>query len=142
MKKSYSEMANFKTHKERFEYLKTNSKVGDETFGYDRYLNQTLYKSAEWKKARAQVILRDKGCDLGIEGYEINDKILVHHINPITRDDILNKNPEIFNPDNLVCTCKRTHDAIHYGNEDSIKGPVERHQNDTCPWKNLKGDEP
>ena len=138
MNKSYSEMMKLKTHEERYEYLKLSGKVASETFGYDRYLNQTLYNSPEWKAVRNKVILRDNGCDLGLEGFDIHGKILIHHINPITKEDILNRDPAIFDPDNLVCTTKRTHDAIHYGGEDSYKPPVTRTANDTCPWKRSK----
>ena len=133
--KSYSEMKKLKTHEERYEYLKLSGKVASETFGYDRYLNQTLYNSPEWKSVRNKVILRDNGCDLGVEGFEIGGKVLVHHLNPISKEDILNRDPKIFDLENLVCTCKRTHDAIHYGSEDSYHEPAERKPNDTCPWK-------
>ena len=122
MNKSYSEMKKLKTHEERYEYLKLSGKVASETFGYDRYLNQALYNSPEWKSVRNKVILRDNGCDLGLEGFEIGGKVLIHHLNPITKEDI-------------ISTCKRTHDAIHYGSEDSYHEPVERKPNDTCPWK-------
>lgn len=137
--KSYSEMMKFKTYEERFNYLKLNGKVGEATFGSDRILNQLLYNGdPEWKRTRDKVIIRDNGCDLGIEGRKIEKPIpiLVHHINPITVDDVINRSPKVFDLNNLVCTTKLTHDAIHYSNESIlIKDPVERRANDTCPWK-------
>lgn len=137
--KSYSEMMKLKTYEERFNYLKLNGKVGEVTFGSDRILNQLLYNGdPEWKRTRNKVIIRDNGCDLGIEGRKIEKPIpiLVHHINPITVDDVINRSPKVFDLNNLVCTTKLTHDAIHYSNESIlIKDPVERRANDTCPWK-------
>ena len=133
----YSELIKFETFEERFEYLKLNGVVGDVTFGYDRYLNQTLYRSNDWKKARRDVIIRDEGCDLGILDRIIIGRIIVHHMNPISIEDIEKKNPEIFNPDYLICVSNDTHNAIHYGDESLlIKSTlVERRPNDTCPWK-------
>lgn len=135
--KYYSELIKFDNFKDRFEYLKLNGMVGSETFGYERYLNQVLYKSYEWKKVRQKVILRDNGCDLGVEGFEIPIKdILIHHINPIAVQDIIDRNPIIFDLDNLITTRHKTHNAIHYGNSDSIFTAItERTQNDTCPWR-------
>lgn len=135
--KSYSEMLLFDTFEERYNYLRLSGTVGKDTFGYDRYLNQALYKSPEWKRIRDQVILRDRGCDLGVEGYEINhQKILIHHINPITMQDIVDRNPIIFDLDNLVTVTHRTHNAIHYGDADQLcTGPVVRTRNDTIPWR-------
>lgn len=134
--RSFRELKNLKTFSERYEYLRLQGSIGRETFGFDRYLNQALYNSLEWKKARDIVILRDNGCDLGMEGYEIHDKILIHHMNPITKEMIIQRDPDIFNPDFLICCSHRTHNAIHYGDENQIpKGPVERRPNDTCPWK-------
>lgn len=135
--KSYTEMASFKTFEERFRYLQLNGKVSDVTFGSHRYLNQALYTSPEWKQARNKVILRDDGCDLGDPSRKIYGKILVHHINPITMDDILNRSPIVFDLENLICVTKRTHDAIHYGDVDGlILDPVVRTANDTAPWRN------
>lgn len=137
MNRSYSELITIPTFKERFMYLKLNGVVGRETFGYDRYINQALYqRSADWKRIRDEIIVRDNGCDLGVEGYEIYDRVLIHHINPITLDDIVNCNPIVFDPENLICTTLNTHNAIHYGDEDLLlTAPVERAKNDTCPWK-------
>lgn len=134
--KTYSELITLPTFEERFNYLKLGGAVGESTFGFDRYLNQNLYKSQEWKSVRNKVIIRDNGCDLACEGYEIYGKVLIHHINPITVEDIINRNPIIFDLDNLITTIHNTHNAIHYGDENLlIKGPIERTKNDTIPWK-------
>lgn len=134
--KSYSELIKLETFEERFEYLKLNGRVGESTFGYDRYLNQLFYTTAEWKAARNLVIIRDNGCDLGIDDRIIGGRIFIHHINPITKEDILNRHPKLFDPENLICVSKLTHDAIHYGDENLlIKAPIERSKNDTCPWR-------
>lgn len=110
--------------------------VGKDTFGYDRYLNQVLYNSQEWKRFRNEIIIRDNGCDLACEGYDIHGRILVHHINPITVDDVVNRNPSVFDPENVICVTHNTHNAIHYGDESLlITAPIERTRNDTCPWK-------
>lgn len=134
--KTYSELIKLKTFKERFNYLKLNGRVGEETFGYDRYLNQSFYESEEWKHIRDYVITRDHGCDLGIPDREIIDQIiLVHHINPITKEDIINGNPCLLDPENLITTIKNTHDAIHYGNEDILyEDYIARRPGDTCLW--------
>lgn len=135
--KTYSELITFPTFEERYRYLKLDGVVGEDTFGFDRYLNQEFYqRDQEWKRIRDFVIIRDQGCDLGVEGREIRGKILVHHMNPITKDDILKRSEFLLNPEYLVCTLKSTHDAIHYGDENLLmKGPVERKPNDTCPWR-------
>lgn len=136
--KTYSELITFNSFEERYNYLKLNGQVGSTTFGYDRYLNQILYKSREWKRIRDLVILRDKACDLGVEGHDIFDgrNIIVHHMNPITIEQIQNRDPMIFDPELLITTIHRTHNAIHYGDESLIaKGPIIRTVNDTCPWK-------
>lgn len=135
--KTYSELITLPTFEERYEYLKLDGSVCEETFGFDRYINQTFYqRSQEWKRIRDFVILRDQGCDLGIEGREIRGKILVHHMNPITKEDILKRSKFLLDPEYLICTLKSTHDAIHYGDSDLLmKGPVERRANDTCPWR-------
>ena len=134
--KSYSEMIALPTFIERYRYLKLGGRVGEATFGSDRYLNQILYKDPEWLAVRNKVIIRDDGCDLGMEGHQIYGKILVHHINPITKEDILRRSWTLFDPENLICTIKNTHDAIHYGDESLlIVAPVTRSRNDTCPWK-------
>lgn len=140
MIKTYYELSKFHTFDERFDYLKIVGVVGKEVFGFDRYLNQILYNSSEWKTVRNKVIVRDNGCDLGLEGYDICGKILIHHINPITVEDIKNRNPMIFDLNNLICVTHNTHNAIHYGNADSLfKSPIERTTNDTCPWKRQQG---
>ena len=136
MIRTYSELITLPTFEERFEYLKLNGTVGKETFGYDRYLNQMFYKLPEWLEARDTVIIRDNGCDLGIEGREIYGRILVHHINPITMEDIVNRNSILFDPENLISTTKNTHDAIHYSDESILViDPIARSKNDTCPWR-------
>ena len=134
--KTYSELITIPTFEERFEYLKLDGQVGIETFGFDRYLNQAFYKSDEWLSIRDYVITRDNGCDLGMEGYEIYGRILIHHINPITKDDIIQRSRILLDPENLITTVKRTHDAIHYGDSNLLmKAPIERRKNDTCPWR-------
>ena len=134
--RTYSELITIPTFEERFEYLKLNGSVGLETFGHDRYLNQILYNSPEWRRFRPEIIVRDNGCDLACEGYEIFGKILIHHINPITAQDILNRNSKVFDPENVITTVHNTHNAIHYGDKNLlITEPIERSRNDTCPWK-------
>ena len=135
--KSYRELIKIPTFEERFEYLKIGAGVGESTFGSKRYLNQILYKTDEWLSVRDKIIVRDKGCDLGIPDREIiGGRILVHHINPITIEDILNRNPKVFDPNNLITISHMTHEAVHYGNEDLlIKDPIERRPNDTCLWR-------
>lgn len=138
IKRYYSELITIPTFKERYDYLKLGGKVGAETFGFDRYLNQTLYRSAEWKRFRNKIILRDNGCDLGCEGYEIFGKVLVHHIDPLTIDDVVNRSFKIFDPENVICVSLDTHNAIHYGDASLlVLGPVERTPYDTCPWKKI-----
>lgn len=135
--RTYSELSELSTFEERYKYLKLDGVVGEETFGFDRYLNQQFYqRDIEWKKVRDFVIMRDSGCDLGIEGREIHGKIIVHHMNPITKNDLINRTDFLLNPEYLICTLKSTHDAIHYGDEKLLmKGPVKRTKNDTCPWR-------
>lgn len=134
--KTYSELITIPTFEERYRYLRIGGKVGEETFGFDRYLNQLFYKSDEWLALRDYVIVRDNGCDLAMPGRDIQTRILVHHMNPITKDDILNRTKYLLDPEFLICTLKSTHDAIHYGDESLlIKGPIERTMNDTCPWR-------
>lgn len=136
--KSYSEMCSFSTFIERFNYLKLNGKVGIETFGFDRYLNQVLYCSQEWKRFRRQVIIRDNGCVFGLDGYNINGRLIVHHINPITLEQIEQRDPMIFSMENVVCVTHNVHEAIHYGDESLIPtDPIIRKPNDTCPWKGV-----
>ncbi len=135
--RTYSELSKLKTFRERYEYLKLGGTVGEDTFGFDRYLNQIFYTSKEWKQIRNFVITRDNGCDLGIPDHKIiDDLILVHHMNPITKDDIINKSEVLLNPEYLITTVKSTHDAIHYGDESLlVEDYIERSKNDTCPWK-------
>ena len=134
--RTYSELVLLPTFKERFEYLKLSGVVGRDTFGFDRYLNQQFYRTSEWKKVRDAVIIRDNGCDLGVEGYEIYDRILIHHMNPITADDIIKHSDWIVDTNQLICTSFRTHNAIHYGDISLIdKQPTIRKPNDTCPWR-------
>ena len=134
--KSYSVVILLPTLEERFEYLRLKGKVGAETFGYDRYLNQVLYHDPEWRRIRNDVIIRDNGCDLGVEGHEIHGRILIHHINPITIDDVKLRHYCVFDLDNLICTSHNTHNAIHYGDANLLpKNPIERKPNDTCPWR-------
>lgn len=134
--RTYSELITLPTFKERFEYLRLNGIVGKDTFGFDRYMNQIFYKSREWQSLRNQIIIRDNGCDLGVDGYEIHGKILIHHMNPITPDDIVERSDYLLNPDFLISTMLTTHNAIHYGDEKLIdKEPIERSKNDTCPWR-------
>lgn len=135
--KTYSELIKLESFEDRFNYLSLDGKVGADTFGFDRYLNQALYKSPEWKKARQAVILRDNGCDLGVDGYDIErGRVIIHHMNPISKEQVLNRDSIIFDPEFLITTTHRTHNAIHYGDEDQIcKGFVERTKNDTIPWK-------
>ena len=136
MIRTYSELIRIPTFEERYAYLRLFGSVGSETFGFDRYLNQMFYKDREWRRTRDLIILRDNGCDLGIEDREIFGQVLVHHMNPITIDDILNRSDYLLNPDYLICTSKLTHNAIHYGTEENLKPLiVERRPNDTCPWK-------
>nr|DAO53499.1 MAG TPA: HNH endonuclease bacteriophage, HNH Endonuclease, DNA.52A [Caudoviricetes sp.] len=137
MIRSYTELITLPTFVERFRYLKLGGQVGVETFGYDRYLNQILYRTAEWKRFRNEIIVRDNGCDLGCEGYEIvGQKILVHHINPISIEDVLRRDPKVFDPENVICTILNTHNAIHYGDESLlVTEPIERKPNDTCLWR-------
>lgn len=134
--RTYSDLITLPTFKERYEYLRLDGIVGEETFGFDRYINQIFYKSKEWLEVRDYVIIRDNGCDLGIEGHEIHNRILIHHMNPIRKEDILNRSDILLNPEYLITTTKRTHDAIHYGDKNILLDtPIERIKNDTCPWK-------
>ena len=134
--KTYSELILLPTFKERFEYLKLSGVVGRDTFGFDRYLNQQFYRTSEWKKVRDAVIIRDNGCDLGVEGYGIHDRIIIHHMNPITANDVIKHSDWIVDPNQLICTSFRTHNAIHYGDISLIdKQPTIRKPNDTCPWR-------
>lgn len=134
--KCYSELVALPTFEERFRYLQLRGAVGRDTFGFDRYLNQIFYRSQRWKKVRDFVIIRDNGCDLGIEGREIYGRILIHHMNPITLRDIEEESEYLLNPEYLISTVHNTHNAIHYGDESLLTlQPIERSVNDTCPWR-------
>lgn len=136
--RTYSELITLEIFEERFLYLKLDGSIGEDTFGFDRYLNQLFYRSPEWKQVRNFVITRDMGCDLAIPDHEIiNQQILIHHMNPLTKEDIINKSDYLLNPEYLICTTKKTHNAIHYGDErilDQIV-PIVRTKNDQCPWR-------
>lgn len=137
--KTYSELIRLPSYEERLEYLKINGSVGTETFGFDRWLNQIFYRSKEWKDFRRDIIIRDNGCDLACVGLEIiGEPILIHHMNPITLDDISEKNLDVLlNPENAISTRLYTHNCIHYGTDEIINRnvPIERKPNDTCPWR-------
>lgn len=134
--KTYSELSKLPTFKERFEYLKLGGIVGEATFGFDRYLNQFFYRSKEWQSIRNRVIVRDEASDLGIADYPIPKYIVVHHMNPISEEEIENGSKDILNPEFLICVSRQTHNAIHFGDESLLPStPVERYLNDTCPWR-------
>lgn len=134
--KTYSELITIPTFEERFNYLKLNGVVGSDTFGHDRFLNQALYNSYEWRKLRNQIIVRDNGCDLAFPGYELSNRIIIHHLNPIRIEDIAERKSMVFDPENLVCVSHVTHNGIHYGDSNLlIKPSAERTKNDTCPWR-------
>lgn len=134
--RTYSELIKIPTFEERYRYLRLYGVVGKDTFGFDRYLNQLFYTSELWRSVRDQVIIRDNGCDLGLEGYDIFDRIIVHHMNPITVEDLEEASDYLLNPEFLITTSLNTHNAIHYGDEKLlIKDPIERSMNDTCPWR-------
>lgn len=136
MLRTYSELSRLQTFRERFEYLRLDGIVGAETFGFDRYLNQAFYNSDEWKAVRKTVIIRDNGCDLGMDGYDIHGKIIVHHMNPFSIDDVLHRKEELLDPEFLISTVLNTHNAIHYGDESLLpSAPIVRTRNDTCPWR-------
>lgn len=136
MERCYSELISLPTYLDRYRYLKLDGVIGETTFGFERYLNQVFYKSGEWRRLRNEIIIRDLGCDLGIEGRDIQKGAIIHHINPITIKDIQNRNSCLFDPENLITTTDRTHKAIHYGDEKIlIFDPIERTPYDTCPWR-------
>ena len=136
MIRTYSDLMMYDSFIDRYKYLKLVGQVGVDTFGLDRYINQMLYRSSKWQRTRRDVIIRDEACDLGMIGYDIGDKIIVHHMNPLTLEDIEEDRDEIYDPEFLICTSFRTHNAIHYGDEELLpRLPVERCRNDTCPWK-------
>lgn len=135
--KTYSELIKLPTFEERFRYLKLDGKIGSDTFGFERYLNQILYHMREWKDIRRKVIVRDEGCDLAIPDREIFGQVMVHHMNPITIEDVEEHNPDIFDPEFLITVSKTTHNAIHYGDESLLfpSEPIIRTKGDTCPWR-------
>ena len=134
--KTYSELIRLPTFEDRFEYLKLKGSVGKDTFGHDRYLNQVFYSSMEWRRLRDEIIIRDNGCDLGIEGREIGGKVYIHHLNPLGTNDILTHSKYLVNPEYLICVSFETHNAIHYGDINLLpRDPIERKRNDTCPWR-------
>lgn len=136
MIKTYSELIQIPSFEERFEYLKLDGNVGEDTFGFDRWMNQIFYRSPEWKRIRDEVIIRDNGCDLAMPGHEIYGRILIHHMNPISVDDIERRTDLLLNPEYLISTLHRTHNAIHYGDKSLLpQGLIVRTPNDTCPWK-------
>lgn len=136
MIRSYSELCTLNTFEDRYNYLQLSGAVGKDTFGFDRYLNQIFYRSQEWKSVRDKVIIRDDGCDLGVNGYEIHGRIYIHHMNPIMLKDIEQRTDLLLNPEYLISTTHSTHNAIHYGDESLLPLiPKERSANDTCPWK-------
>ena len=135
--KTYSELIALPTFEERYRYLRLGGSVGVDTFGFNRYLNQLFYQRSQlWKHIRDEVIIRDNGCDLGIDSRAIYGRIIIHHMNPITMDDLINESDFLTNPEFLICTSHDTHMAIHYGDEKHLMtGPIERTKNDTCPWR-------
>jgi hypothetical protein len=137
----YRELRDLLTLKERYDYLRLGGQVGRSTFGYDRYVNQMLYRSREWKRIRDLVIVRDGGCDLGIEGFDLHSGVLVHHMNPITLEQIEDGDSVIFDPEYLICCSHNTHNAIHFGDESRLPQlPIERRPNDTIPWRMVTTD--
>lgn len=138
--KTYTELLEIPDYIGRVEYLETHSNIGDETFGWSRYLNQALYRSYEWRKFRRDIIIRDEGCDLALPGYDLSDdEIVIHHLNPITMEQVANRDPVIFSRNNVVCVSNQTHRFIHYGGvQNAIFSILQRTPYDTCPWKKLK----
>ena len=134
--RTYSQLIRLPTFEDRFEYLKLKGSVGKDTFGHDRYLNQVFYSSMEWRRLRDRIIIRDNGCDLGIEGRQIGGKVYIHHLNPLGVNDILTHSEYLVNPEYLICVSFETHNAIHYGDINLLpRDPIERKRNDTCPWR-------
>lgn len=132
----YKELSRIDSYEERFRYLKLVGQVGESTFGFDRYLNQIVYSSKRWKQVRNAVIIRDEGRDMGVEGYEIQGRIVIHHMNPISIEDAEKDREFIYDPEFLICVAPMTHNAIHYGDESLLpKDPIDRFPNDTCPWR-------
>lgn len=139
--KSYAELSHLSSFEDRYNYLKVGNPVGEATFGFDRYLNQNFYRSKEWEQARNAVIVRDKGCDMGLKDYPIKGQYFIHHINPLTLDDVKNNSGKLLDIDNLVLVSKQTHNAIHFGDDTIVKEKkvIERSPFDTCPWRKNNG---
>ncbi len=137
MMRTYSELCRIHSFDERFRYLELRGAVGRETFGYDRYFNQQFYNSYEWRHIRDEVIIRDCGCDLGVKGYDIVGRIIIHHMNPVRLEDIQDNIEVLLDPEYLICVSHETHNALHYGSKEYLRGKnlVERMPNDTCPWR-------
>ena len=136
MIRTYSELIQYSTFEDRFDYLSLKGQVGEETYGFDRWMNQQFYKSSEWKQVRNLIIVRDSGCDLGILGREIGERIIIHHMNPIMINDIKDSSKYLLDPEYLICVSNNTHQAIHYGDKSLlITEPIIRSRHDTCPWK-------
>lgn len=133
--KTYSELIRLNSFEDRFNYLKLHGSVGADTFGFDRIFNQMFYQGSEWKRIREYVFLRDNGCDLGVSGYDIYDRYVIHHMNPISIEDLNSHSDYLLNPEYLITTTHNTHNAIHYGESNLSGNVVERKPNDTCPWK-------
>ena len=134
--KTYSELIQYPTFEDRFKYLQLKGRVGEDTFGFDRYINQRFYRSIEWKRVRDQLIFRDKGCDLSRLRHELYERVIIHHLNPISAKDISDATDYLLNPEYLICVSNLTHNAIHYGDESIlVTTPIERRKNDTCPWR-------
>ena len=134
--RTYTELMSLRTFEERFDYLYLQRSIGIATFGFDRYLNQDFYNSGVWRTLRHKIIVRDEACDLGVKGRDIFDSIRVHHMNPMTLEDVESGDPKILNPEFLICTSIKTHNAIHFGSSnDLVQLPIERRRNDTCPWR-------
>lgn len=135
--KSYNELITLTTYDERLAYLKTYGKIGEDTFGFERYLNQRFYRSSEWKRIRKQIFLRDNGCDMGLEGYDIIDpnSVIIHHINPLSISNFSEKDYPLIDPNNLITVSRWTHNLIHFGDENKVSITFDRSPNDTCPWK-------
>jgi len=139
--RSYSEMMQFATFEERFDFLSIKARIGEETFGFERWMNQTFYRSREWRDLRHEIIVRDNGCDLGVEGFEIHDRIIIHHIVPMTVEHLENNDPLCVDPENLISTTHNTHNAIHWGDRSLLRvAPPERRPGDTQLWGSIETD--
>lgn len=141
MKRTYSELMKLKSFEERFHYVELKGSVGKATFGYDRWMNQHFYTSPEWRRFKRQILIRDEGCDLGCDDHPIYGSVIVHHLNPITKEQIINHDPAILDPENVISVSSLTHNALHYGDIDLLPSKfVERRPYDTCPWREQEGE--